>query len=229
MIAAASGADCIYVDFEHGTASLETAAMLCGSALGAGIAPLVRVPSGAYDMATRMLDAGAAGLLLPHIETAEEAEQAIMRIRFAPEGNRSFGGIGMATRYRPQPQGELIEKLNRNISVLAMIETPTAVENADAIAAVDGIDVLLIGSNDLSIEMGIPGQLKSAEITGAIEKVGQACKAHGKSLGIGGIRNDKEHFQKLIGLGAKFLIIGSDAGYLGLGITGDVKQLRSME
>jgi 2-keto-3-deoxy-L-rhamnonate aldolase RhmA len=226
MIAAAAGADCIYVDLEHGTASLETAALLSAAAVGAGIAPLVRVPHGAFSMATRVLDAGAAGIILPHIDTADQARTAVRELRFAPDGRRSFGGLGMPALYKATPMPEMIKRLGMDITVAAMIETEAAVANAGAIAAEDGIDVLLVGTSDLGIDMGIPGEPHHPRIGAAYRTVADACRRTGKCFGIGGIRNDYGYFAEVMNLGARFLIIGSDAGYLALGIQNDVNRLR---
>jgi 2-keto-3-deoxy-L-rhamnonate aldolase RhmA len=229
VIAAASGADCIYVDLEHGTTSLETAALLSAAAIGAGIAPLVRVPHGAFSMATRALDAGAVGIILPHVDTAEQAREAMRELRFAPNGRRSFGGVGMPAHYKAMPMPEMIDRLGMDITVAAMIETEAAVVNAAAIAAEEGIDILLVGTSDLCIDLGLPGQAHHERIGTAFRAVAEACKRAGKCFGVGGIRNDPDYFNELMRLGARFLIIGSDAGYLALGIRNDVDVLRGRE
>ena len=95
-----------------------------------------------------------------------------------------------------------------------MLETPEGIANAEVIAAVPGIDVLLIGSNDLCTAMGIAGELKSPKLRAAYESVAKACKAHDKHLGIGGIRADVEHVAELVKLGARFVITASDVQYL---------------
>ena len=99
-------------------------------------------------------------------------------------------------------------------------------ENADAIASVPGIDVLLIGSNDLCTAMGIPGETRNPKLRASYEKVAAACRPHGKHLGIGGIRSDPSHVAELIGLGARFVIAGSDVQYLMSAARGDVAELQ---
>jgi 2-keto-3-deoxy-L-rhamnonate aldolase RhmA len=110
--------------------------------------------------------------------------------------------------------------------LIAMLETPEGIANANAIAAVPGIDVLLIGSNDLCTAMGIPGELKSPKLRAAYENAAKACKAHGKHLGVGGIRADVEHVAELIELGARFVIAGSDLQYLMKSARHEVAALR---
>jgi 2-keto-3-deoxy-L-rhamnonate aldolase RhmA len=112
---------------------------------------------------------------------------------------------------------------------MAMIETPQAVENADAIAAVDGIDVLHIGASDLSTEMGIPGQYTHERMRSAFETVAGAAKRHGKAMGVGGVRQDFEFQSWLLRLGMRYLTGGSDVGYILSAGRADVKQLRELK
>ena len=109
-----------------------------------------------------------------------------------------------------------------------MIETPEGVERADEIAAVEGIDMLLIGSNDLCTELGIPGELRHPKLRAAYDSVGKACKARGKSLGVGGIRGDVELQKQLLALGARFVIAGNDVSYLAGAARNDVETLRRL-
>ena len=111
---------------------------------------------------------------------------------------------------------------------MAMIETPEAVENADAIAAVEGIDVLHIGASDLSTEMGIPGQYTHDRMKAALQTVAKAARAHGKAMGVGGVRQDFEFQSWLIKLGVRYLTGGSDVGYILSAGRADVKQLREL-
>ncbi|TMG75388.1 MAG: hypothetical protein E6H77_10000 [Betaproteobacteria bacterium] len=109
-----------------------------------------------------------------------------------------------------------------------MIETAEGVELADEIAAVDGIDMLLIGSNDLCTELGIPGELRHPKLRKAYDAVAAACKRHGKALGVGGIRGDVELQQQLLDLGARFIIAGNDVAYLAGAARADVQALRKL-
>jgi 2-keto-3-deoxy-L-rhamnonate aldolase RhmA len=112
---------------------------------------------------------------------------------------------------------------------MAMIETPEAVENAEAIAAVDGIDTLHIGASDLSTEMGIPGQYTHDRMKAAFETVAKAARGHGKSFGVGGVRQDFQFQSWLIGIGMRYLTGGSDVGYILSAGRADVKQLRELK
>ncbi|MGH7153691.1 MAG: HpcH/HpaI aldolase family protein, partial [Acetobacteraceae bacterium] len=150
MIAAACGFDAIYIDLEHNPTSLETAAAICVAAVGIGVTPIARVTSHDPHDATRILDCGAQGVMVPHVGSAAEARAVVEACRFAPAGHRSAAGTVPALGYAALKQGDINRLLNDNTLLIAMLETPDAIEQADAIAAVPGIDMLHIGSTDLS-------------------------------------------------------------------------------
>src|SRR5438067_13719056 len=149
MIAAACGFDAVYIDLEHNPTSLETAAAVCVAALGMGITPIARVTSHDPHDATRILDCGAQGVMVPHVQNAAEARAIVEACLYAPKGHRSAFGSGPALGYAALGQAEVCRRLNDETLLMAMIETPDAVANAEAIAAVEGIDVLHIGASDL--------------------------------------------------------------------------------
>jgi 2-keto-3-deoxy-L-rhamnonate aldolase RhmA len=159
MIAAAAGYDWLFIDMEHGAMSVDDAACIAIAALGQGVTPLVRVCKDALHEGTRCLDNGAMGVIVPHVDTAEEARAVARAYRFPPVGSRSWGGPPFAHGLGPVEPASGQAELNREILVACMVETPEAVANADAIAAVPGVDVLLIGTSDLTATMGIPGQI----------------------------------------------------------------------
>ena len=157
-----AGMDWLFLDLEHGPSSIDTAAQIAITALQAGITPIARVPNGEFSMATRLLDNGALGLVMPHINTAEEAKILVSKLRFPPSGDRSvFGGMPQFG-FAPHPVSETSELLNRETLIIAMVETAEAIENSPEIAAVPGIDVLFIGTNDLCAEMKISGPISSS-------------------------------------------------------------------
>ncbi len=227
MIAAACGFDAIYIDLEHNPTSLETAAAICVAALGIGITPIARVSSRDAHDATRILDCGAQGVMVPHVSTVAEARAVVESCRYPPQGHRSASGSGPALGYAARSQGEINNFLNQQTLLIAMLETPEAIENADAIAAVDGIDLLHIGSSDLSTEMGIPGQYNHARMRQAYEATAKAARAHGKWMGVGGVREDLEFQTWLLQLGMRYLTGGSDVGYILSAGRADVKRLRA--
>lgn len=214
MIADSCDFDAFFIDMEHCTISLDAAAQICVAALPVGVTPMVRIAGHRLEDATRLLDMGALGIICPNVSTRAEAEAFVRACRFPPLGERSVGGVGALQGYRQTPLGEVNKQGNASTTLIAMLETPEGIANADAIASVNGIDILLIGSNDLCTAMGIPGDLKSPKLRAAYETTAKACKAHKKHLGVGGIRADVAHVAELVKLGARFVITGSDVQYL---------------
>ena len=224
---AASGYDWLFLDCEHGTIGLDAAAQITVAGLGAGIAPIVRIPNGHYAMATRMLDSGALGIVVPHVDTADEAREVVEKLKYPPVGHRSMGGIGPHYALRTLGVGEAAAVLNAAILIVVMLETPRAIENAEAIAAVPGIDVLLIGSNDLCAEMGIPGQFTHPRLEDAYRRAIAACRAHGKHPGMGGIYAEAI-MASYVALGARFILAGQDSAFMLAAATAREAALRAM-
>ena len=153
------------------------------------------------------------GVVVPHVNNAEEARHAVAACRFPPLGHRSVAGGYAQLGYASMPAGEASEYMNRNTLLAVMIETPEAVENIEEIAAVDGIDVIYIGSNDLLMEMGLPGQFGGEALEKAAKRIIDASLAHGKLPGIGGVR-DAELATKFVRMGSRFLTTHSDFAFL---------------
>lgn len=227
QLAAAAGFDWLFIDTEHGAFSVQEATQICLAALPSGITPIVRVCAGALDEATRALDNGAMGIVVPHVNTRAEAERVASAFRFPPLGHRSWGGPPAIYGFQPPPPAEAQAAINGEILVSAMIETPEAVANARAIAAVPGIDALLIGTSDLSAELGVPGQAGHEKVQAAYEEVGAACRAAGKILGMGGIYDERwaAHY---IGRGARFVLGGGDHGFILAAATARSRFLRGL-
>jgi 2-keto-3-deoxy-L-rhamnonate aldolase RhmA len=207
------GYDWLFIDMEHGTFDLDTAAQICVAALDAGIAPIVRVPGKEHHHAARILDGGAQGVVVPHVDTPEEAARVVAHCKYPPVGHRSVAGPAPQLSYRTLPIGEATRLQNGENLVVVMLESPTAIANADTIAAVPGVDVLLIGTSDLCAEMGMHGQFASPQVVQAYETVIAACRRHGKHPGMGGVY-DPALMQQYVGLGMRFILSGSDLSFL---------------
>ena len=221
-----AGYDWLFIDLEHGPTSVETAYTISVAALDANIAPIVRVPHGELAMATRCLDGGALGIVIPHVDTADEARAMVNAFRYQPLGHRSIAGGYPQFGFAPTPAAQVTKEMNDATLVIAMIETPRAVENADAIAAVPGIDVLLMGTNDLCLEMGIPGKLDDERVVAAVQTVVTACKRHGKWAGLGGVYG-KELLKRYIDMGMQFILAGNDLPLLVAAATEHANFVRS--
>ncbi len=225
--AKAAGYDWLWLDCEHGTLSLDQAAQIAVAALESGIAPIVRVPNGEYSLATRILDNGALGIVIPHVDTAEEAREVVQKLKYPPIGHRSIGGTGPHYALRSLKVGDAAKAMNDANLTIVMLETPKAIENVEAIAAVPGVDVLLIGSNDLCAEMGIPGEFTHERLEDAYGKMIAACRKHGKYPGMAGIYTESI-MQRYIGMGARFVLGGGDAALLMGAATSRATNLRKM-
>ncbi len=227
-IAAACGYDAVYVDLEHTSTSLETASMLCASAIGAGISALVRVPSTDPSVIARVLDNGAVGVIVPHVNSSDEASAVVDAARFPPFGHRSIAGPNVISGYDPRPAPELTGVLERRTVVAVMIETPQAVEASNTIAAVEGIDMILIGPSDLTAEMGIHGQYENGHFQHAVESVAAACRAHGVALGIAGIKSI-DLLKRFTDVGLRFISAGTDVGMMAEAATARARALRELD
>jgi 2-keto-3-deoxy-L-rhamnonate aldolase RhmA len=213
VLAAATGHDWIFIDTEHGAFNTQETTQLCIAALPTGVTPIVRVCAGAIDEATRALDNGALGIVVPHVDTAAEAKRIADAFHYPPMGHRSWGGPPAVYGYQPPSTSEAQAAINAEILTVVMLESPEAVANAEAIAAVEGVDVLFIGTSDLTAELGISGQMGHPKVVAAYQAVGDACRKHGKTLGMGGVY-DTEYAARYVGMGARFLLTGADHSYI---------------
>lgn len=213
MLAAATGHDWIFIDAEHGAFTTQEITQLCIAALPTGVTPIVRVCAGALDEATRALDNGAMGIVVPHVDTANQAQRIAEAFHYPPTGRRSWGGPPVLYGYAPPATAVAQEAINGEILTVVMLESPEAIRNADAIAAVPGVDVLFIGTSDLTAELGISGQLGHPKVIEAYQAAGDACRRHGKALGMGGVY-DQENAARYVAMGARFLLSGSDHSYI---------------
>jgi 2-keto-3-deoxy-L-rhamnonate aldolase RhmA len=210
---AVCGFDWLFLDMEHGVMSLEACAQISAAALDAGIAPIARVPNGQYSIATRALDNGALGIVVPHVDTAAEARECVEKLKYPPVGHRSVGGWGPHYSLRNVSTAEGAKTLNAANLTVVMLETPTAIANADEIASVPGVDVLLIGSNDLCAEMGIPGDFGNERLADAYAKMIAACQKGNKFPGMAGIYNEAI-MPRYIDMGARFILSGQDGNFM---------------
>ena len=179
-IAKSTGHDFIFIDCQHSLYNVETVGHIAMAANGCGIAPLARV-SGCDDPQTQvLLDNGVMGIVFPDVNTAEQARRAVNRCKYPPIGTRSVGGGYPILNYRPTPVPDAVAALQDNTLVVCMIETQEGLDNVEAICAVEGVDVIHVGSNDLLTAMGKPGSFGSAQHIAALEKVIAACKKYAR-------------------------------------------------
>jgi 2-dehydro-3-deoxyglucarate aldolase/4-hydroxy-2-oxoheptanedioate aldolase len=181
---AAAGFDYVFIDMEHGTFNLETVHDMIRASLDTGITPIVRVAELAYSLVARLLDGGAQGIILPRVEDPRVLEEALAWMRFPPVGKRGYGVNPTMIGYETRTFPEIIEHQNRNTLAVVQFETVTAMERADELLSVAGMNVAMVGPADLSISLGIPGQLDHPLLIAAVERLIGQSVAHGVAPGI---------------------------------------------
>lgn len=205
----ACGYDWLFLDLEHNSMDLDTAVQIAVAGLGAGIAPIARVPAGQLWLATRFLDGGGLGIVVPHVDTPDQAEEIAKALRYPPRGHRSVAGGLPHFGYARMDWADTLTGIDAATLVIALLETPAAIANADAIAAVPGIDALIVGPHDLAMELGIPGGFADEKIVAAHQTVCDACRAHGKFAGAG-FAVGEALTRRYISMGARLILPDSD-------------------
>ncbi len=183
QILKAAGCDFVLFDTEHSGFGYETMKSALRYMQAAELPTIVRVPSKEYHHIARAADMGAEGIMLPMVGTADEARHILDCMKYTPAGHRGVALQVAHDRYRPGPVLDKLAAANEFTTLFAQIETREGVDNADAIAAVDGVDCLWIGHFDLSASLGIPGRFDHPEFLAAIATVAKACKKRKKALG----------------------------------------------
>ena len=216
-IAAASGLDFVMLDMEHGDFSLETVSIQAGVARTAGLGCFVRVPELARQCVSRALDAGADGVMVPMIESAAQARALADWSKYAPVGKRGFGSAGGHTGYASASKDApaFMKAANETVLAIAQIELAEAVESVHDIAAVRGVDALLVGPSDLSISLGCPGDVMGAQVDRAIRRIAEAAKQAGKAFGIHG---SDALLERWIPRGLDIVMSSLDINMLGAGM-----------
>ena len=182
-----AGLDFIMADMELGSYSLELLSDIFMASRAVGLGVFVRVPELSRGYVSRALDLGANGVMVPMIETVDEARALVEWSKYTPVGNRGMTAFGGNTDYRKETDiSGMMARLNKQTLTIAQIETSKGVEAVDEIASVEGIDVLLVGPNDLSVSLGCPGNLNCKQMDDAILRVASACKKSGKVFGLHG-------------------------------------------
>ena len=185
-LARATGHDFLRIDAQHASFNVETIAGIAQSALACGVAALVRVRGVDDPDVGRLLDAGTSGIVFPDVQTAEQAQRAVAAARFPPRGTRSFGGGYPQFDYRSVGSADAMPILDEGTLVVCMVESREGIGNVAEIAAVDGVDVVHVGMNDLLASLGKPGRFDDPELAAALERTVSAASAHGVFVGCGG-------------------------------------------
>lgn len=212
-IARSCGFHWLFIDLEHSAMDLTRASEISLACLHAGITPIVRVPENDVSRAQRMLDNGAQGVIFPHVETVEQARELVRACRYPPDGNRSLAAGGPQHGYAKIPASELMPILNAETLLVVMLETPEAANRAGEIASIPGIDIVMVGSNDLSAAMGKTGEFTNPIFSDLVGQVIDDVKAGGKVTGLGGIY-DETLLTPYLKRGVRFVLGGTDLSFM---------------
>ena len=225
QVLATAGLDFVVIDMEHGPLGLETASTLIQMGRLTGVVPIVRVPDPWYHLMCPLLDAGAMGLMIPRLASAAQLEEVVDRVKYPPRGRRGAVSLKGQSNYRPISLDEFLPRSNEELMLVPQIELCSAVDQIDAMLAVDGVDVALVGPADLSVDLGIPGQLDHPAEVEAIEKVVSACEARGIPAGIALV--DITLAKKWRDKGMRFLCFGSETSAILNTFRGVVDELKA--
>ncbi len=220
----AAGFDYFFLDSEHGAFNLETVQDICLVAREADIVPILRVPGLEEPYLFRPLDAGLMGLLCPHVETGDQAHHIVRATKYYPLGERGMSLRNVHTSFMRGKGDEVTRRLNEETLIAVQVETAKGVDNIDAIVAVEGVDVVYVGPNDLSQTVGVPGQIHHPEVTVRIERVIEACNRAGVAAGLH--TYDVESAQAWLKKGIRMLGYAGDSSFIvdtGAKVVGDLR------
>jgi 2-dehydro-3-deoxyglucarate aldolase/4-hydroxy-2-oxoheptanedioate aldolase len=224
---AAAGFDYVFIDMEHGAFDLETVQDMIKASVDCSITPIVRVGELLYSLVARLLDAGAQGIILPRVEDPKVLAEALSWMRFPPVGKRGYGVNATMIGYESAGFPAIIEHQNRNTLAVCQFETVAAVERADELLSVKGLDVIMVGPADLSISLGIPGQFDHPLLVKTVEGLIEKCRHHGVAPGIQTRSVAMSKFWA--GRGMRFVGTGAEHAFLLEKLRETVTQLRGAQ
>ena len=211
-VLAKGGYEFIIIDDEHGYFDLSQVAAIVALAESRGIPIMVRIPGVTRDYITKILDMGAEGILVPMVNTPEQAKEIVRYAKYAPLGKRGVSTTRAHTDYDPPALEEYFREANKRTLIAVQFETQEAISNLEEIASVEGIDALFIGPNDLACDMGIPGKVADPKILDAVAKVTEYGNRLGKPTGI--ITSNTKLIEGCIERGVQFFSYGSELDLL---------------
>lgn len=218
MMCKIAGMHGVFIDMEHSTQDLHAVAQFVLACNFVGVSPIVRVPSKSPWHISRALDAGAAAVVVPHVDSVDEAANLVRAAKYAPLGQRGSTNNQPMFEFRHMPFTVQNDTLNRETMLIPMIETHQAADVVAEILALEGVDGLLIGSNDLCTDLGIPGQYDHPRYQELVTSVVLAAKNAGKPVGIGGIPGRQDLLEKWFAMGASWSLSGADGSILQSGM-----------
>jgi 4-hydroxy-2-oxoheptanedioate aldolase len=227
-IAKSAGFDTLYVDLEHSSFSLATTSQISMMALEAGVPAFVRVPANTPEYISRVLDGGALGVIAPGVRSAASARDVVAAAKYPPQGERGLAPGLPHLQFRSFAAAEALPAMNDAIMVIVQFESAAALAAMEEIIAVDGVDMVLIGTNDLLADLGFPGQYDHPKVQEAYERTIAACRKRGKHVGIGGFGTRPDLVEKYVKMGGRFVSVGTDLAFLMAEATRRAKQVKEL-
>jgi 2-keto-3-deoxy-L-rhamnonate aldolase RhmA len=206
---AACGLDFVIFDMEHGRCDIALMSEMIASCRGTNIVPMARVPDLNFAPLSRVLDLGARGVMVPRVETRQQAEDIVSQLKYAPAGKRGVA-LGIAHDLYRAGTPEFFAQANEEIAVILLLETEKAIDNLDDIVSVPGVDVAWMGHYDLTVSMGIPAQFDHPRLLAAMDALVAACRKHGVAPGF--LPPSPESAVHWIDKGFRAISLGSDIG-----------------
>jgi 2-keto-3-deoxy-L-rhamnonate aldolase RhmA len=217
-MARSAGYGAIWIDLEHSSMPIDCAVQIAAAAEDLGLEAWARIPERDYGLVGRLLDGGVGGIIAPRVETVEEAREVVMAARFPPRGRRSQIALLPQFGFRRLPATELTAAADERTTVQILLESARGIDNAEAIAALDGVDLLAVGLNDLSADLGCLGEHGHEKLRDACRRVAAAAARHRKLAVVGGVA-DPDHYRSLVAQGiAPLVFAGIDTDVLASGI-----------
>ncbi len=228
-IAKTAGFDMVYIDLEHSPLSIDATSQICLACLDLGLMPAVRVPANTPDYIGRVLDSGALGIIAPHVQNAAQAREVVKAVKFPPAGERGNAAPLPHLHYRSFPAAETVQAMNDASMVIVQFESAEALANADEIAAVEGVDIVLIGLNDYLADIGLAGQYDHPKVRECYHSAIAACRKHGKHCGVGGLASRPDLIAEYVRLGARYVSSGTDISFLLAGASARAREVKEIK
>jgi 2-keto-3-deoxy-L-rhamnonate aldolase RhmA len=225
QLLANAGFDFVLIDNEHGAFSIETVADLSRTAVLLGLTPIVRIPDFTHPYINQTLDVGAQGLMVPQIRYADEVRQIMRWLRYPPQGDRGNALERGLTQFHSGSVPQAMEDVQNNTMLVIQVETLEAIESIDEIVSIPGVDAALIGPNDLSIALGVPGEVEHPRVQQAIQKTIHACLRAGVAPAIHMPRLELATYWA--GQGMRMISTGSEASFIMKAGQASVEAVRS--
>jgi 2-keto-3-deoxy-L-rhamnonate aldolase RhmA len=214
-IAKTAGFDMLYIDLEHSPLSMDATGQICLACLDLGVMPVVRVPANTPDYISRILDAGALGVIAPHVRSAAEARAVVKAAKLPPQGERSNTGVFPHLQYRSFPAEETCRAINDATMVIVQFESADSLAKADEIVAVAGVDIVLVGLNDMLADMGLAGQYDHPRVREIYRTAIEACRP--------------DLMAEYVRMGARYVSAGTDLSFVLGAATARAKKIRGIK